>query len=179
MKTVYALLLLTAIADSAIAATSPQDAAKPAATVHAAAASAVSPAATAPAISPTATLPPGHAPINAKPVDLGKIKVAKASGPDAHTVAEINTKRVELKDKTVVVHAKVVKFTPDVLKKNWIHLRDGTGSDADYSNDVLVTTNEQAKVGDVVLVKGVVRNDKDFGAGYAYKVLIEDGVLQK
>jgi hypothetical protein len=42
-----------------------------------------------------------------------------------------------------------------------------------------VTTLDQANVGDVVLVKGVVRTDKDFGSGYSYKVLIEEATLQK
>jgi hypothetical protein len=153
MKTLYALLLLTAIADSAIAATPATDAAKPAAA-----------AVTAP-----------HA--AAKPAEQEKIKVSKATGPNAYTVAEINNKRSELKDKPVMVHGKVVKYTGEVMKKNWVHLRDGTGSEAD--NDVLVTTSEQAKIGDVVTVKGVVRVDKDFGAGYSYKVLIEDAVFQK
>jgi hypothetical protein len=36
-----------------------------------------------------------------------------------------------------------------------------------------------AKVGDVVTVKGVVHTDRDFGSGYAYKVLIEDAALQQ
>jgi hypothetical protein len=63
------------------------------------------------------------------------------------------------------------------MGKNWVHLRDGTGSEG--SNDILVTTQNQAKAGDVVTVKGVVRNDKDFGAGYSYKVLIEEAKLQK
>jgi aspartyl/asparaginyl-tRNA synthetase len=88
------------------------------------------------------------------------------------------TKSSDLKDKTVTVRGKVVKFTASVMGKNWIHLRDGSGSAADKTDDVLVTTAEQAKVGDVVVVKGLVRTDKDFGAGYAYKVLIEDAKLQ-
>jgi len=181
MKTVFALLLLATITDSAIAATpAPNaDTAKQAASAPAAAAPAAKPAATtvAPAAKSAAALPPGHVPINK--VEMGNTKVAKAKGPDAQTVAEINTKRVELKDKTVVVHAKVVKFSPEILKKNWVHLRDGSGSDADNTNDILVTTNEVVKAGDIVTVKGIVRNDKDFGSGYAYKVMIEDGVFKK
>lgn len=168
MKPLFALLLLAAFADSAIAATPSQnaDTAKPAA-----------PAA-APA-KPAAVLPPGHVPVNTTPVDLSNIKVPKASGPDARTVAEIVTKSTELKDKNVLVRGKVVKFSPNILNKNWVHLRDGSGSDADNTNDVLVTTNDQAKIGDVVTVKGVVRIDKDFGSGYSYKVLIEEATLQK
>lgn len=50
---------------------------------------------------------------------------------------------------------------------------------ADKTDDLLVTTMDQTKVGDVVAVKGVVRIDKDFGAGYAYKVLVEEATLQK
>jgi len=65
-----------------------------------------------------------------------------------------------------------------VASYNWLHLRDGTGSEADSSNDILVTTSQTAKVSDVVTVKGIVRTDKDFGAGYVYKVLIEDATLQ-
>ena len=115
----------------------------------------------------------------AKAVDVGDVKVAKATGPGARTVAEVVAKSADLKEKPVVVRGKVVKFTPAVMGKNWIHLRDGSGSASDGSNDVLVTTNDEAKIGDVVLVKGVVHTDRDFGAGYSYKVLIEEATLQK
>lgn len=114
-----------------------------------------------------------------KAVDVGDVKVAKASGADARTVAEIVGKPGELKNKPVVVRAKVVKFTPAILGKNWIHVRDGTGSDADGTNDVLVTSQAEAKVGDVVLIKGIVRTDVDLGSGYAYKVLVEEATLTK
>lgn len=115
----------------------------------------------------------------AKSADVGNVKVAKASGPDARTVAEIVKGSIALKDKTVLVRGKVVKFTPEILGKNWIHLRDGSGSAADHTDDVLVTTKDQAKIGDVVVVKGVVHTDRDLGSGYSYKVLIEEATLQK
>ena len=115
----------------------------------------------------------------AKPVDVGDVKVARATGPHARTVAEIVTGKADLKDKPVVVRGTVVKFTPEVLGKNWIHLRDGTGSASDDSNDILVTTKDEARIGDVVLVKGVVHTNRDLGSGYSYKVLIEEATLQK
>lgn len=169
MKNILTLLFLAAIADSAIASTPSHSA------------EATKPAASAPAAAAPMALPPGHVPIDtkAKPVDLENIKVPKASGPDARTVSEVVTKRLELKDKTVVVRGKVVKFTPGVLNKNWVHLRDGSGSASDNTNDVLVTTTDATKVGDVVVAKGVVHIDKDLGSGYAYKVLIEEAALQK
>jgi hypothetical protein len=106
-------------------------------------------------------------------------KIAKATGADGYTVAEIAAKRTELSGKTVSVRGKVVKFSPSIMGKNWVHLRDGTGMQADGSNDLLVTTQEMTKVGDVVLAKGVVQVDTDFGMGYAYKVLVEDAKLSK
>ena len=106
------------------------------------------------------------------------IHVPKASGANAHTVAEVMTKGGELKDKPVVVRGKVVKYNPGIMGKNWIHLRDGTGSAGDNTNDVLVTSTSEAKIGDIVTAKGVVRTNKDFGSGYSYKVLIEEATLQ-
>jgi hypothetical protein len=105
--------------------------------------------------------------------------VPKAQGPDARTVAEIFGKRAELKDKPVLLRGKVVKVTPAVMGKNWLHLRDGSGLAKDNTNDIIVTTKEQTKVGSVVVARGVVRTDIDLGSGYAYKVLIEDATLQK
>lgn len=113
-----------------------------------------------------------------KTTDTSPINIPKASGVNARTVAEIVTKAAELKDKPVRVRGKVVKYNPEVMGKNWIHLRDGSGIAADSTNDVLVTTTTQAKLGDVVTVTGVVRTDKDFGSGYSYKVLIEEATLQ-
>jgi hypothetical protein len=111
-------------------------------------------------------------------MDTQEIHVPKASGANAQTVADIITKRSELKDQSVMVRGKVVKYSPNIMGKNWIHLRDGSGSGASDTNDILVTTSSQTKIGDVVTAKGIVRIDKDFGAGYAYKVLIEDASLQ-
>jgi hypothetical protein len=113
-----------------------------------------------------------------KPTVAADIHVAKAVGANARSVAEISTKAAELKDKPVLVRGQVVKYTPEVMGKNWIHLQDGSGKAEDKSNDILVTTTAQAKIGDVLTFKGVVRTDKDFGAGYAYKVLVEDAIVQ-
>jgi hypothetical protein len=111
--------------------------------------------------------------------DVGDVKVAKAQGPDARTVAEVVGKKAELKDKTVTVRGKVVKLTSNVMGKNWVHLRDGSGSAADNTNDILVTTKDETQVGAVVVAKGIVRTDVNLGSGYAYKVLIDEAALQK
>ena len=109
---------------------------------------------------------------------MADVKVAKASGANAYTVAEIIAKADKLKDKPVRVQGKVVKYNAGIMGKNWIHLRDGSGSATSGSNDILVTTLASAKLGDVVTVSGVVHTNKDFGAGYSYKILIEDATLK-
>lgn len=112
-------------------------------------------------------------------VDLDNIKVARATGPDAHTVAEVYKLRTTLKGKKVSIRAKVVKVTSGVLDRTWLHVRDGSGSDAANDNDLVVTTAEKAKVNDEITVIGVVHTDKDLGSGYRYSVLVEDATITR
>ncbi len=128
-------------------------------------------------------MPPGglaaqHANV-AKAADVGNVKVDKASGADARTVAEVHAQKAALKEKPVTVRGKVVKYNAGIMGKNWLHLRDGSGKDDKADNDITVTTQDAANVGDVVTIKGTVRTDKDFGAGYAYPVIIEDAKVAK
>ncbi len=118
-----------------------------------------------------------HSAAASGPSDVGPIKVDKAIG--GKTVAEIFAERAALKDKEVAVRGKVVKYTPEVMGKNWIHLRDGSGSREKKNDDITVTTTGTAAVGDIVLVRGVVRLDRDFGAGYTYSVIIEGAKVSK
>ncbi len=92
-------------------------------------------------------------------------KVTKAD--DGYTVAELLSHGATLDGKTVKVRGKVVKFTPEVMNTNWIHLQDGTGG------DLTVTSSATVAVGDVIVVDGVLAADKDFGAGYKYDVIVE------
>jgi hypothetical protein len=127
--------------------------------------------------------PPGmaaqHAAAAAGPADVGDVKVPKATGANPKTVSEIYGQKAELKEKKVTVRGKVVKANSGIMGKNWYHLRDGSGSQGKGDNDITVTSDGQAAVGDVIVVVGVVRLDKDFGAGYAYPVIIEEAALSK
>jgi hypothetical protein len=42
-----------------------------------------------------------------------------------------------------------------------------------------VTTKDKVQVGDLVLVKGTIKYNKDFGAGYSYKAIIEEASVKK
>ena len=120
-----------------------------------------------------ATSPTGHAPINGsqaitapKKITLNK-PVKRAKG--GKTIAEIIAGKKELSGKKIKVRGQVTKFSPEIMAKNWIHLIDGSTYD-----DLIITTNDTAKVGQVVVGEGTVALDKDFGYGYFYKLLIED-----
>lgn len=106
-------------------------------------------------------------------------KVDKASGADARTVAELWAGKDGLEGKTATVRGVVVKANNGVMGKNWIHLQDGSGDAAQGTNDLTVTTQGTAAKGETVTIKGTVRTNKDFGAGYTYAVIVEDATIVK
>ncbi|MGL6224142.1 MAG: hypothetical protein ACRC6L_11215, partial [Steroidobacteraceae bacterium] len=111
---------------------------------------------------------PTPAPAGA-PVDVSG--VARAEG--GKTVAEVFAEKDSLAGQPVTLRGKVVKSNTGIMGKNWIHVRDGSGSDG--SNDLTVTTvTAQPNVGDTVVITGPVSLNKDFGMGYQYDVIVED-----
>ncbi len=112
----------------------------------------------------------------ATPLD---IKVIKATGDHAYTIEEIYAGKKALAKSPVKVRAKVVKFLPGIMGKNWIHIQDGTGSAEEMNNDITVTTTETADVGDEIIVQGTLSIDKDLGAGHVFAALIEDVSVEK
>ena len=117
-------------------------------------------------------LPAGHPPTaGAKgPGAINLSGIARAA--QGQTVAEIHAGKAKLAGQPIAVRGRVVKFNAMILGKNWLHVRDGSG--AEGTNDLTVTTAATAKVGDLVLVRGVLRQDRDFGSGYKYGLIVED-----
>lgn len=117
-------------------------------------------------------LPQNHPPIAGsatKPaMKLSDIK--KAEG--GMRIAEVFAGKERLKGKSVKVRGQVVKYNPEVMGKNWIHIQDGTGTAG--SNDLTVTTSATTKLGDLILVTGTVATDRDFGGGYRYSLIVEE-----
>ena len=117
-------------------------------------------------------LPKGHSaiPTTAAPVgpDLKNIKRAEGG----QTVTEIVTGKAKFAGKPIAVRGRVVKFNGGILGKNWLHVRDGSG--AEGTNDLTVTTDAVVKVGDLVLVTGMLASDRDFGSGYKYALIVEN-----
>ena len=121
----------------------------------------------------------GTPPEGAKaPASSEPIKVQKASGANAYTVAEIFEKADKLDKKAVVVRGKVVKVSKGIMGKNWVHLRDGSGDAGKGTNNLVVTTQDVPNIGDVVTAKGTLYKDKDFGSGYKYKAIVEEAAVK-
>ena len=118
-------------------------------------------------------MPAGHPQTNTTaPVDVDLSNVQKAEG--GLTVAEIFAGKTELSGQNVTLRAKVVKFSPKIMGKNWLHVQDGSGDAEADTHDLTVTTNVTAQVGDTVLISGLLTLDKDFGYGYQYNLIMED-----
>ncbi|MBW2187049.1 MAG: hypothetical protein BA874_02440 [Desulfuromonadales bacterium C00003068] len=112
----------------------------------------------------------GHQKPAAATVEVDFSGLTKAE--NGYTVAEIFAQQAQLATQEVTIRAKVVKFSPNIMKTNWIHLQDGSG--AAGTNDLTITTSGQAALGDTVLVKGILDLNQDFGYGYKYDVIIQD-----
>jgi len=95
----------------------------------------------------------------------------------AITLYDLFTTKDKLAGKTVILTGKVVKFMPEIMNKNWIHLQDETSYNG--FNDITITSLAKVKVDEIVTLKGKVVLNKDLGSGYKYDVLIEDAVLVK
>lgn len=102
------------------------------------------------------------------------LEVAKASGENAYTIAELFAAGAELNGKTVRVRGQVVKFSPAIMDRNFIHLQDGSGNPEKSTHDLVATSEETVELGETITVEGVLAADKDFGAGYTYQVILEE-----
>jgi hypothetical protein len=103
--------------------------------------------------------------------------VEKATGPNAFAIAELWAQKAQLANTAVSVRGVVVKYTPGVMGKNWIHLQDGSGNAARGTIDLTATTAQTAALGDTVVVTGTVRINQDLGAGYRYALLLDGATL--
>jgi hypothetical protein len=127
----------------------------------------------------TGEMPPGHP--TTQPgegqttVEPGSIPPAEGEG--AVTVSQLIREAASFEGKKVRIAAKVLRITPDVLGKTWLHVGDGTGSPERGDHDLVVTTQEKPQVGAIVIIEGVVTRNKDLGSGYRYDVLVEQAQI--
>ena len=100
-----------------------------------------------------------------------------APPPGGVSIADLFARKAELAGTPVTVRGRIVKASYDVFDTNWYHLRDGTGTEADATHDLTVTTTAEFEPGQVVVAAGPLTIDKDLGFGYFYPAILEDGTL--
>jgi hypothetical protein len=106
---------------------------------------------------------------------LDKQTISVGTLKDGKTIADIYKNKQSLNGKTVKVKGKVVKFNSGIMNRNWVHIQDGTDNNGDF--DLLITSDESVRVGDIIVADGKLAIDKDFGAGYFYPVLVEEAKI--
>ena len=104
------------------------------------------------------------------PVKSSK-KIEKAAG--SMSIAELVDDPKKYEGQTVQLSGECVKVNPNIMGKNWLHLKDG--SKDDY--DLVITSDVFVSEGSIITIKAKVVLNKDYGAGYKYDLILEDGIL--
>lgn len=107
---------------------------------------------------------------NVKPEADQTISVAPVEG--GITIEKLFDDRSSYEGEQVKIKGKVVKVNTGIMGRNWLHIQDGTGDGENY--DLTVTSDDNATVGQVIVVEGYVSLNKDFGSGYKYDIILED-----
>ena len=123
-----------------------------------------------------ATAPATGAPTAASPhlsasAETLSAPVAPLEG--GHTIAQLYTDRARLAGKEVAVRGQVVKVNPGIMDRTWVHLQDGSGDPGANTHDLTLTTDQTVVVGQIVVARGTLATDRDFGMGYQYEAIVE------
>ncbi|MEE8399517.1 MAG: hypothetical protein V3S89_10965 [Desulfobacterales bacterium] len=110
---------------------------------------------------------------------FAELKVEKSTAENGYTVGELYAGAARLNKQRITVKGQVVKISPNIMGKNWIHLQDGTGDPTKNTHDLVVTSSVMVEKGATVSLEGILATDKNFGAGYSYAVVIEEAIVAK
>ena len=96
-----------------------------------------------------------------------------------YTIEEIHMWRKSLQNQTISIKGSVFKVSKNIMKRDWVHLGDGSGDEKKLTDDLVFTAvDTHLNQGDNVIATGKVTIDKDFGYGYFYKVIIQDATFK-
>lgn len=110
---------------------------------------------------------------NGSKVVTEKINVTVEPCKDCIKISDILENKKNYSGKTIRVTGQVTKFNAEIMGKNWIHIQDG--SEFQGAFDLTITTDQMVHVGETITYEGKIILDKDFGYGYFYAVLMEEG----
>lgn len=89
------------------------------------------------------------------------------------SIAELLADPAKYENKVVELKVTCTKVNEAILGRNWLHVTDGSADGA----DLVVTSASMAEVGENITLRAIVHLNRDFGAGYSYDVLLEEGVI--
>ena len=115
--------------------------------------------------------------VNEKKMDLKDTKTVKNTKTQevkgSIKISELVNNQKKYEGKIVQISGQCSKTNPNIMGRNWIHIKDGSMD----NYDLVITSNTFVKEGTFVTIKAKVTLDKDFGAGYSYKLILEDGTI--
>ncbi len=110
-------------------------------------------------------------------VAFAPVSQLQAADLPVKTVEQVFAQQAELSGKQIHISGEVVKVNNGIMGKNFLHIQDGSG--AEGTNDIIVTSQQTANVGDKVDVDALVTTNRDFGMGYSYAVILEEGKISQ
>lgn len=90
-------------------------------------------------------------------------------------IAELVENPKKYEGKTVQLDGICTKINAGIMDRNWIYIKDGSKDDF----DLVITSDAYVPEGTTFTIKAIVVLNKDFGAGYIYDLILEQGVLVK
>ncbi|MEL0455890.1 hypothetical protein WJN01_06600 [Flavobacteriaceae bacterium SZ-1-7] len=90
-------------------------------------------------------------------------------------ISELVNNPKKFEGQTVQLDGVCTKINAGIMNRNWIHIKDGTMDDY----DLVVTSDAYVPEGALFTIKAQVVLNKDFGAGYKYDLILENGTLIK
>lgn len=88
-------------------------------------------------------------------------------------ISELVKNAKKLEGKTVQISGVCVKSNANIMNRNWIHLKDGSNDDF----DLVITSDTFIPEQAIITLKATVSLNKDFGAGYKYDLILENGII--
>ncbi len=102
----------------------------------------------------------------------GEAPVAdQGAAPSSLELSELLKNPEAYENRWVEFSGTCVKVNEGIMGRNWVHLK----ALGEAEGEVVVTTQETIEVGQVVRMQALVHRNRDFGSGYTYALLLEEG----
>jgi len=113
--------------------------------------------------------PPRKQPETRKP----SVRVEKL--PGGVSIAELYEFHPRYAGKSIKIRGEVTRFSTGIMGKNWVHIQDGTEFAGNF--DLVITTLDSTSPGSTCTFTGAVKLNQDLGAGYFFKILLDNAKI--